>query len=133
MAKTPRLKFYGITLNLLEVRRLAFGAGYKSNPADTQPKTPKYNEYTWLPYNGRYLVEGEKFTAEDLPEFYEKGLIRYDRKQRGAVWTKLGARWMMRFARLNDHVRFGHTGKYDWMKYRKQFKTREKQWLTRHQ
>lgn len=126
MAKTPRLKFYGIALNLLEVRRLAFGAGYKSNPAATRPKTSTQNEYTWLPYNGRYLVKGEKFTAEDLPEFYEKGLIRYDRKQRCAVWTELGARWMMRFARLNDHVRFGHTGKYDRKEYRRQLKTKEK-------
>lgn len=126
MAKTPRLKFYGIALNLLEVRRLAFGAGYKSNPAAKVPKTPKYIEYTWLPYNGRYLVEGEKFTAEDLPEFYEKGLIRHDRKQRCAVWTKLGARWMLRFALLNSHVRFGHTEKYDRREYRRQFKIKEK-------
>ena len=126
MAKTPRLKFYGIALNLLEARRLAIGAGYRSNPADTRPKTPTHNEYTWLPYCGKYLVDGEKFEAEDLPEFYEKGLIRYDRKRRCAVWTKLGSRWIMRFARLNDHVRFGHTGKYDRMSYRRQLKTRAK-------
>lgn len=126
MAKTPRLNFYGVSLNLLEVRRLAFGAGYKSNPAATQPKTSKYSDYTWLPYNGRYLRKGEKFTAEDLPVFYEKGLIRYDRKQRCAVWTELGGRWMKRFARLNDHVRFGNTRKYDRREYRRQLKTKEK-------
>ena len=114
MAKTPRLSFYGVTLSLVEVRRLALGAGYAGSPAGSRGIS-RHNGDIWLPYDGRYLMyhgTPEKFQAEDLPQFYEQGLIRYDKKRHCAVWTELGARYLMRVARNNDHVRFGHTRKY---------------------
>lgn len=126
MAKTPRLKFYGIALNFDEARQLAQGAGMDGNPAKSRPKTSHPNEYTWLPYNGRYLNKRERFHSKPLPKFYELGLVVFDKKERCAVWTALGARWMMRFARLNDHVRFGHTRKYVRKEQRRHAKTKEK-------
>ena len=126
MAKTPRLKFYGIALNFDEARQLARGAGVYGNPADSRPKTSRRNEYTWLPYNGNYLNRRDRFQGEPPSKFYELGLVMLDKKERCAVWTALGARWIMRFARLNDHVRFAHTPKYIKYRLRPRLKIKEK-------
>lgn len=116
MAKAPRLNFYGIKLTPREARVLARGAGYGSNPARCQGKTRKGEDYTWVPYSGKYLIYNgvpEKFQSHDLPQFYDQGIIAYDKKRKCPVWTELGARYLMRVARANPHIRFGNTAKYD--------------------
>lgn len=116
MAKAPRLNFYGIKLTPKEVRVLAVGAGYSYNPAERRGKTQKGEDYTWVPYCGKYLIYNgvpEKFKSHDLPQFYDQGIIVYDKKRKCPVWTELGARYLMQVARANPHIRFGNTAKYD--------------------
>ena len=121
MAKAPRLNFYGIKLTPEEVRALAAGAGYSSSPSRCQGKTYKGEDYTWVPYSGRYLIYNgvpEKFQSRDLPQFYDQGIIVYNEKRKCPVWTKLGVKYLMRVARANPHIRFGNTAKYERKKRR---------------
>lgn len=95
---------------------LAVGVGCNINPAGHRGKTRKGEDNIWLPYNGRYLIYNgvpEKFQSKDLPQFYDQGIISYDKKRKCPVLTELGARYLMRVARSNPHIRFGNTAKYD--------------------
>ena len=105
MAKTPRLKFYGIELTIPEIKELILCAGHLCNPATCQGRVQRIGKYSWLPYGGAWVKKDEAATAKEHPKFVQLGLLRYDKKRKFYFWTALGATYLKRVARNNTHLR----------------------------
>lgn len=115
MAKTPRLKFYGVELTIPEIKELILCAGHLCNPATCQGRVQRIGKYSWLPYGGTWVKKDCKATAKEHPKFVQLGLLIYDKKRKSYVWTALGAAYLKRVARNNTHLRlelsYGYTKK----------------------
>ena len=115
MAKTPRLKFYGIELTIPEIKELILCAGHLCNPATCQGRVQRIGKYSWLPCGGSYVRKDCKATAKEHPKFVQLGLLKYDKKTKFYKWTALGAAYLRRVARDNTHLRlelsYGYTKK----------------------
>jgi hypothetical protein len=105
MAKTPRLKFYGIELTIPEIKELILCAGSLCNPATIQGRVQRNGKYSWLQYGGSYVKKDSKATAKEHPKFVQLGLLKYDKKIKFYVWTALGAAYLRRVARNNTYLR----------------------------
>ena len=105
MAKTPRLKFYGIELTIPEIKELILCAGHLCNPATIQGRVQRNGKYSWLPYDGSYVKKDSKATAKEHPKFVQLGILKYDKKAKFYRWTAIGAAYLQRVARNNTHLR----------------------------
>ena len=92
MAKTPRLKFYGIELTIPEIKELILCEGHLCNPATCQGRVQRIGKHSWLPYGGSYIKKDSRATAKEHPKFVQLGLLKYDKKEK-------------RVARNNTHLR----------------------------
>jgi len=105
MAKTPRLKFYGIELTIPEIKELILCEGHLCNPATCVGCVKRYGKCSWLPYGGSFIKKDSRATAKEHPKFVQLGLLKYDRKTKFYKWTALGAAYLQRVARNNTHLR----------------------------
>ena len=105
MAKTPRLKFYGVELTIPEINELILCVGPILNPATCVGRVKRYDKYSWLPYGGSYIKKDSRATAKEHPKFVQLGLLKYDKKTKFYMWTALGVAYLKRVARNNTHLR----------------------------
>ena len=81
MAKTPRLKFYGIELTIPEIKELILCEGHLCNPATCQGRVQRIGKHSWLPYGGSYIKKDSRATAKEHPKSVQLGLLKYDKKE----------------------------------------------------
>lgn len=106
MAKTPRLKFFGIECSLKEVKILVDAAGYNTRLSAVQGFGAP-----------RMLKEGDPLHSrafgEVIGSLQQKGLIVFSRNMNMNVWTELGRRYVQKVAAKNHHIRFENTWRFE--------------------
>lgn len=97
MAKSPRLKFYGVECTLKEISVLAWAA--------YQIATPNFQgwHHRKLRVNPGSIYRGGA-QGGVIEGLRKKGVFEYSERMRAVCWTRLGVDYIAAVARANKHM-----------------------------